>query len=195
MLRKGLTAKQKNVKILVHPAFNGLSRNLPCLKELFKEMVLNSPSQMFTAMQGEILVEGTQPLLIDFLNENHDTFIKYADLRSFMSTFLHLLCSNNTEMKHKKVLDGIFHQMVEISGEEALEKEISRVKVSNPEPYNQYLSNYGLSLSKNCNSQPAASRNYRVKENRLKYWEEEGWHEDVTSNHILKLCNIMAPLG
>ena len=49
-----------------------------------------------------------------------------------MSTFLHLLCSNNTEMKHKKALDGIFHQMVEISGEEALEKEISRMKVSNP---------------------------------------------------------------
>ena len=93
-----------------------------------------------------------------------------------MIPFLHMLCNSNIEMRHKQTLDSLFHQIVEISGEEALEREVGKMKVSNVEPYNQYLSNYNLSLGKTNTGQSASSKNYRIKENRLKYWEEEGWH-------------------
>ena len=68
MLRKGIQAKQKNMKTLVHTVFNGLGKQISPLRELFREMVLSSPSHLFMAMQGEILVDANQPLLIDFLS-------------------------------------------------------------------------------------------------------------------------------
>lgn len=72
-------------------------------------------------------------------------------------------------MKHKQILDNLFQQMVEILGEDILEKEISKLKVSNTEVYNQYLEKYNMSLNKSTQSH-STSRNYRFKEDRLKYW-------------------------
>jgi hypothetical protein len=51
-----------------------------------------------------------------------------------------------------------------------------------------------MSLNKIVQSQ-STSRNYRLKDDRLKYWEEEGWQLEITSNHILKLANMMINLG
>lgn len=119
MMRKGLTLKQKHMKMLIHPIYENLLRNWSCTKELFKEMVVNSPGIMFQNMQGEILNENLQPILIEFISENSEIFINHSDMRSFLTPFLHLLCStkNGLEMKHKTMLDVLFQQMVEVSGE------------------------------------------------------------------------------
>jgi hypothetical protein len=194
MLRKGVPVKQRNMRSVVHTIFSNLSRGLPAVKELFREMVVSCPSHMFAAMQSEVLLEGNQPALIDFLNEHNELFIAQGDLKVFMAPFLHILCSSGVDMRHKQALDNLFHQMVEISGEEVLKRELEKMKVGNIEPYNQYLSKYELSLGKG-NYVQGSGRNFQQKEDRLAYWQEEGWQFAVSSNHLLKLANMMITLG
>lgn len=50
-----------------------------------------------------------------------------------------------------------------------LQKEVAKLKdIAEIEQYNQYLSKYNISLNKKSYSQ--ISKNYRVKEDRIKYW-------------------------
>lgn len=58
--------------------------------------------------------------------------------------------------------------MIEISGIAALEKEVSKLKVSNMDAYNKYLGKFNLCLNKN--NYANTGRNFRLKEDRLKYW-------------------------
>jgi hypothetical protein len=59
--------------------------------------------------------------------------------------------------------------MVEISGESFLEKEVSKLKISNVEAYSEYLKQFNICLNKN--NYVSIGKNFRVKEDRLKYWE------------------------
>ncbi len=193
MINKGITVKHKTMKTAVQTVYNNLGKGNPEIKNLFKEMVNNSPSHMFSTMLGEIYSETSRDVLVEFIAENTELFIKYADLKSFINPFLHILCTTSIEMKLKQGLDAVFTQMVEIEGESALEKEVAKLKVSNIEAYNQYLARYNICLNKN--SYANTGKNYRIKEDRLKYWEEEQWNLEITSNHILKLVNLMVNLG
>lgn len=50
MINKGITVKHKAMKTMVQAVYANLTKGIPELRALFKEMVLNAPAHMFTTM-------------------------------------------------------------------------------------------------------------------------------------------------
>lgn len=107
----------------------------------------------------------------------------------YICPFLQLIFQSDITINLKAELEKILDQIIELNGENVLEAEIKKIKLTNPN-VEQYLAKYNISM--NMPSFGAKSINF--KNDRLKMDEDNPWPIFAAPSHVLKLINQLITL-